>query len=101
MIGGQFREQLEADAEKAKWTLNIERSCSSFTQAARAVASGAYAGVLPDVATAQFDETKVTRFALPFLKGYVRPFVLASHPRTAAVREILAPAQECLVKLLK
>jgi len=99
-LGGQFREQLEADAEKAKWPLNIELSCSSFTQAACAVASGGYAGVLPDVAAAQFDQTKVTRFELPFLKGYVRPLVLAWHPRTATVRDILTPVRECLMKLL-
>jgi DNA-binding transcriptional LysR family regulator len=100
-IGGQFREQVDADAEKAKWTLNIELSCSSFTQAARAVASGGYAGVLPDVASAQFDDTKVGRFALPFLKGYVRPLVLAWNPRTANVREIVPTAKDCLVRLLR
>ncbi len=100
-IGGQFREQLEADSAKAKWPLNIEVSCSSFTQAARAVESGGYAGVLPDVAIAQFDAAKVTRFELPFLKGYIRPLVLAWHPRTAAVRDILTPAREALATLLR
>jgi LysR family transcriptional regulator, nitrogen assimilation regulatory protein len=100
-LGGQFREQLEADAEKAKWPLNIELSCSSFTQAARALASGAYAAVLPDVASAQFDRNKVARFELPFLKGYIRPLVLAWHPRTAAVRPILTSAHQSLIKLLR
>lgn len=100
-IGGQFREQLETDAEKAKWPLNIEVSCSSFTQAARAVESGGCAGVLPDVAIAQFDPAKVTRFELPFLKGYIRPLVLAWHPRTAAVRDVHTRAREALVTLLR
>jgi LysR family nitrogen assimilation transcriptional regulator len=100
-IGGQFREQLEADAEKAKWLLNIEVSCSSFTQAARAVESGGCAGVLPDVATAQFEPAKVTRFDLPFLKSYNRPLVLAWHPRTAAVRDVHTRAREALVTLLR
>lgn len=100
-LGGQFREQLEADAEKAKWTLNIELSCSSFTQAARAVASGAYAGVLPDVAAGQLDKANVVSFALPFLKGYVRPLLLAWHPRTANVRDSITPAKDCLVRLLR
>ena len=100
-LGGQFREQLEADAEKAGWQLNIELSCASFTHAARAVAVGACAGVLPSVAAAQFDDTKIARFALPFLKSHVRPLVLAWHPRTAAVRNILAPARACLVRLLQ
>ena len=100
-IGGQFREQLETDAEKAKWPLNVELSCSSFTQAARAVASGAYAGVLPDFAFPQFDAAKVTPFELPFLKGYIRPLVLAWNPRTATVREILSPAREALVSLFR
>ena len=99
-IGGQFRETLESDAEKAKWPLSIELSCSSFTQAARAVASGGYAGVLPDVAIAQFDSAKVTRFELPFLKGHTRPLVLAWHPRTEAVRDVLSQARGCLVRLL-
>jgi DNA-binding transcriptional LysR family regulator len=99
-LGGQFREHLEADAEKAKWPLHIELSCSSFTQAACAVTSGDYAGVLPGIADAQFDKTKITRFELPFLRGYIRPLVLAWHPRTATVRDILTPVRECLIKLL-
>jgi len=98
-MGGQFRENLETEAAKAKWNLQIELSCSSFTQAARAVTSGAFAGVLPDVAAPQFDEAKVARFALPFLKGCARPLVLAWHPRTANVREIVAAAKDCLVRL--
>jgi len=39
-IGGQFRERLETAASKARWPLQIELSCTSFTQAARAVKAG-------------------------------------------------------------
>jgi len=100
-LGGQFRERLECDAEKAGWPLRLELSCSSFTHAARAVASGSYAGVLPDIAEAQIGPAGVLRFELPFLTGYVRPLVLAWHPRTAAVREVLGSAEECLAALLR
>jgi DNA-binding transcriptional LysR family regulator len=99
-IGGQFREQLETDAAKARWVLNIELSCSSFTQAARAVASEAYAGVLPDIASAQFSGSEVRRFTLPFLKRYLRPLVPAWHPRTEAVRDVLRRAREGLADIL-
>ena len=75
-----------------------ELSCSSF---AHAVATGGYAGVLPDIAAAQFDPANVTRFPLPFMKGYIRSLVLAWHPRSAAARDIFAPARECLVGLLR
>ena len=100
-VGGQFRQQLEVDAKTAKWVLKIELSCSSFTQASRAVASGAYSGILPDVASVQFDSKEVTRFELPFLKRYARPLVLAWNPRTATVRDIMATASECFLGLLQ
>ena len=80
--------------------LCIELSCSSFTQAARAVASGGYAAVLPNVASARFDDAKVMRFDLPFLKGHTCPLVLAWHPRTEARRDVLTHAKETLSRLL-
>jgi DNA-binding transcriptional LysR family regulator len=95
-IGGQFREQLTAAAHKAKWILQIELSCDSFTQAARAVAEGAFGGVLPSLARADFESGETVELALPFLKSYSRPMVVAWNPRLIEVR----PAVERLRKAI-
>ena len=98
--GGQFRERLESDAQKAGWPLRIELSCSSFTQAARAAESGAYAAVLPRIAATQLSGSTIQCYDLPFLKAYLRPLVLAWHPRTERVRSVLPKVRDCLVPLL-
>ncbi len=98
--GGQFRERLEVAAAKVRWPLDIALSCSSFTQAARAVETGGFAAVLPDIAAAQFASGTVSRFDLPFLKSHVRPLVLAWNPRAAAAREIVERAAPVLTRVL-
>jgi DNA-binding transcriptional LysR family regulator len=80
-VGGQFREYLESAASKARCPIRIEMSCSSFTQAARAVKSGAYGAVLPSLAAAEFAAGEVVEVPLPFLKSYARPICLAWNPR--------------------
>ena len=99
--GGQFREHLEQSAAKAGWSLNLELSCSSFTQAAQAVHSGAYAAVLPTIAAAQFAGAKVSQMQLPFLKAYARPICLAWNPRLTAMRPAVTRAANALEKTLK
>ena len=91
-VGGQFRETLERGAAKAKWPLNIAVSCSSFTQAARAVKTGGCGAVLPQIAAQDFDPAKVVELALPFLKDDSRHVCVAWNPRLAEVREIVGKA---------
>jgi DNA-binding transcriptional LysR family regulator len=95
-IGGDFRAHLESSAAKADWPLHITVSCSSFTHAARAVASGACAAVLPQMAARDFDPAEVRKFPLPFLKTYVRKLCLAWNPRLAEVRPLLTKALDAL-----
>jgi DNA-binding transcriptional LysR family regulator len=94
--GGQFREYLEAAASKARCPIRIELSCSSFTQAARAVQTGAFGAVLPTLAAVEFAPGEVVQVPLPFLKSYARPIVVAWNPRLIEVR----PAVERLVNVI-
>lgn len=96
-LGGDFRENLESLASKARWPLRITVSCSSFTQAARAVASGACAAVLPQMAARDFDPAEVREFPLPFLKSYVRKLCLAWNPRLAEVRTLIPNVIDAIV----
>lgn len=100
-LGGQFRRIFDAAAAKAKWPLNIAISCSSFTQAARAVQAGACAAVLPQIAAQDFDSTKVVQLPLPFLREKFHHMCLAWNPRVAEVREIVNVSANAIEKLVK
>lgn len=100
-VGGQFREQLEAAAGKARCPIRIELSCSSFTQAAHAAKSGAYGAVLPSLAAAEFAPGEVVQVPLPFLKSYARRICLAWNPRLTAVRPAIEQAIGCLKEALR
>ncbi len=80
-VGGQFREQLGLAAEKARVSLNIAIRCSSFTQAARAVAGGVAAAILPEIAEAEFRGATVKKFQFAFLSAYTRQLCIAWNPR--------------------
>jgi len=99
-VGGQFREYLEASASKARCPIRIELSCSSFTQAARAVETGAFAAVLPSLAAVEFAAGEVIEVPLPFLKSYARPICLAWNPRLTAVRPLVDRAVDVLHQVL-
>jgi DNA-binding transcriptional LysR family regulator len=100
-VGGQFREYLETAASKARCPIRIELSCSSFTQAARAVKSGAYGAVLPSLAAREFATGTVLQVPLPFLKSYARPVCLAWNPRLTEVRPTVEQAVTILEKALR
>jgi DNA-binding transcriptional LysR family regulator len=100
-IGGQFRERLETAARKGRWTLRIELACTSFTQAARAVKTGAFGAVVPSMAAAEFKPGDVVEFPLPFLKSYARPICVVWNPRLAEVRPVVWRAIETLQRILQ
>ncbi len=79
--GGQFRAMMQAAAAREGVELAIRLECPSFTLAARAVASGHYAGILPEMAAVSFQGLPVTQFKLPLGAIPPRPIVLAWHPR--------------------
>ena len=99
-IGGQYRQQLTTAAGKAGWPLRIELSCSSFTQAAQAVKTGAFAAALPSLAAAAFAPGEVDQFPLPFLKAYSRPICVAWNPRLTEVRPTVLKAISVLEQVL-
>lgn len=99
-IGGHFREQLTTAAAKAGWTLQIELSCTSFTQAARVVEAGAMAAALPSLAAGSFPPGTVVEFSLPFLKSYAQTIGIAWNPRLAEVRPLVERAVGILPKVL-
>jgi len=95
--GGQFREMLQQAADKAKWPIKIAVSCSSFTQAARAVRGGICGAVLPDIAAQDWGDGEVAQIPLPFLRGKQRQICVAWNPRLAEVRSLLRPAIQAIV----
>ena len=99
-VGGQFRSDIAAAAASAGWPLHFTLACSSMTQAARAVRSGAYAAVLPETAAADFDPAAVVKMALPFFRAYSRPLCLVWNARAADTRPLIMEAVEALAPLL-
>lgn len=90
--GGQFRSILDSAVAKAKWPLKVTASCASFTQAARAVHSGACGAVLPRIAAQDFDPAKVLQLPLPFLRERFDHICLVWNPRLVEVRPVVGKA---------
>ena len=100
-VGGQFREMLMQAADKAKWPLRIVVSCSSFTQAARAMRAGDCAAILPDIAAQDLGDEEAAQISLPFLRSAQRRLSMAWNPRPAQVRPILLSAVEAIQSATK
>ncbi len=64
--GGQFKKMLHAACDRAGVVPNILLECPSNTLAAKAMLTGNYAAVLPDLAATAFSDPTVRRFPLPF-----------------------------------
>ncbi len=70
-------------------------SCTSFTQAARAVGA-----VLPSLAAVELAPPEVVQFELPFLKSYARPVGIVWNPRLTEVRPLVEDAVSCMQSTL-
>lgn len=86
---GKFRSGLEEAARKARIQLNIAIECSSFPLAARAVAAGRVAAILPAIAAAELPPAVATQVSVDFLKAFDREMCLASNPRLLRIRPSL------------
>jgi hypothetical protein len=95
-LEANFREQLTTVAAESGWRLQIEWSCSSFTQAAGVVKTEAFDAALPNLAAVEFSPGEVVQFPLPFLKSYARPICVAWKPRLGKVRLVVEQAVEAL-----
>ena len=69
--------------------VNIEVECSSFPLAARAVAKGNVAAILPSIAAIDLRDAGVREVSVALLKRFDREMCLASNVRMARIRPIL------------
>lgn len=89
---GQFRQELQRQAERRKLKLNLQLEVSSFPLVARAVATGGYAAILPSLAAAELESSGAVELRVDHLKSLSRELVLAWNPRLARIRTALARA---------
>ncbi len=100
---GVFRQELQRLSKRAKVMLDVRLEVSSFPLVARAVREGVFAGVLPDVARAEFVGAEVVEVKLDWLQPLNRPVALAWNPRLAGIRSALAKSipvftERCRIK---
>jgi len=86
---GSFRSELTAIMKNQGMKVNIEVECSSFPLAARAVAKGNVAAILPSIAASDLRDAGVCEVNVAFLKHFDRELCLASNARLARIRPIL------------
>jgi DNA-binding transcriptional LysR family regulator len=93
---GQFAERLRALGHELGIEPRHALACQSFPQTLAAVRSGAFAAVLPALATADLPAKGFHEIADPSLRGLSRELVLAWNPRLVRVRPA---ASKLLIKL--
>jgi DNA-binding transcriptional LysR family regulator len=86
---GSFRSALSSVARKQCVQVNIQVECSSFPLAARAVAGGKVAAILPSIAAPDLEATEAAPVAVPFLEAFDREMSLATSPRLIRIRPVL------------
>lgn len=96
MADGTFRQQFDEAIRREKLKVQVAVSCSSFTQAAKLLESGAFAAVLPTAAVRQSQACPVRQVSLPGLARCGRKLVLAWNPRLATVRPVVDKAIQVL-----
>jgi DNA-binding transcriptional LysR family regulator len=98
---GSFRGALAEIAKKHKIKVNIQIECSSFPLAARAVANGGVAAILPAIAAKELQRVNVVEHRLAFLRRFDRKMSLASHPRSVRIRPPLHQVGNTLAELCR
>jgi DNA-binding transcriptional LysR family regulator len=96
-----FQHRLDEIVTARKWTLNACLYCDSFPQVAKAVASGSFAGILPDYAgsAVSFSDT----WTIPFQSGFhglSREITLAWNPLRLSKHPILEKVRDALIENL-
>ena len=89
---GQFRQELQRAAHRAKIALNLSLEVSSFPLAAQAVRRGCFAALLPELAKVEFEGSSVCEVKAEWLRPLGRGVLLAWNPRLARVRAAVAKA---------
>jgi len=96
-----FLSRVSDAALKQDLRFNVVLEAESFPQAARAVATGAFAGILPLAAKQDFVGKKVMVIQAPFLKAVTRKLSLIWHPRLFRIRPQGKAAAEWMIKGLR
>ena len=96
---GDFRLALNDAVKREGIGLNIALQVTSFTMAACAVRSGAYAAILPHIAGRDFDEAEFASYPLPLMKNYVHHLHLCFNTSVARVSAEAATACQELHQL--
>jgi DNA-binding transcriptional LysR family regulator len=98
---GSFRSGLAQMAKKEGVKINIQIECSSFPLAARAVAIGKVAAILPAIAVSDLPSPVATQVTFSFLKNFDREMCLASNARLIRIRPILQKTGEVLTEVCR
>jgi DNA-binding transcriptional LysR family regulator len=96
-----FLQRVTDAAAKHELSFEVILEAESFPQAARAVATGAFAGVLPLAARSDFKGQKMLVIEAPFLKTVERKLALVWHPRLLRIRPHAKAAAEWLGRNLR
>jgi len=83
---GVFRSELGRLAKRAKISLNFQIELPSFPLVAKAVQTGSFAAVLPELARTEFASAQVAEARPDWLRPMGREIALAWNPRLARVR---------------
>jgi DNA-binding transcriptional LysR family regulator len=86
---GSFRSALTSFARKRRIQINIQVECPSFPLAARAVARGNVAAILPVIAATELQATGAEQVPVSFLKEFDREMCIATNPRLIRIRPFL------------
>ncbi|MGF1656941.1 MAG: LysR family transcriptional regulator [Verrucomicrobiales bacterium] len=97
---GEFMRRLRQAADKHKMGLQISLVTESFPQAARAVCTGHYAGILPVYAATELEGQGVVSLDHPMLRAVDRRLVLAWNPKLDRLRFDMEEFRKALVEEL-
>lgn len=86
---GNFRSELASEARRIGVQINVQVEFPSFPAAARAVAKGAVAAILPSIAASDLRDFGVVELPDIFHRPTRRETVLATNPRVLRIRPTL------------
>jgi LysR family transcriptional regulator, nitrogen assimilation regulatory protein len=89
---GQFRQELDRLFARQKAGPSAQLELSSFPLVAQAVQTGAFAAILPSIASAEFARSETVELKLDVLRSLNRGMVLAWNPRMARIRAAVGKA---------
>ncbi|MEM6885463.1 MAG: LysR family transcriptional regulator [Verrucomicrobiota bacterium] len=98
---GTFRQELEANALKEGYRLNIRLNCESFPQAYHALLSEKYGAVLPAYVDRFIDTKKFIKYEDPLFDKQKRSIYLTWNPRLTRIRPFTAKVADDLCAQIK